>query len=215
MRIRRTCTLTLMLIPGVARLVDAQDARLRERLDPATASAVSSIVDSARTNRIPTEPLLQRALQGAAKHAPGSSITVAVRELFTELKRTRGAIGVVSAPELSAGAAALHAGATPEELHMLKSLRPHPSMTVAFATLADLASHGVEPGEATEALRIALAKGASDADLIALRRSVERDIRAGAAPSASAEVRARGLQPRPAIRPDPSRKKQKGNFRSQ
>jgi hypothetical protein len=197
-RIQRTIIVGLFAIPCAAPLLGAQDARLRERLDPATASAVSSIVDSARAAHIPTEPLLQRALQGSAKHASGPSITTAVRELFAELRQTRSAIGIGPASELSAGAAALHAGATPAELHMLKSLRPRAPLTVAFATLADLASHGVEPRKATETLRTALAKGATDAELIAMRRSVERDIRAGAPPSASATVRAKGLQPKPA-----------------
>ncbi len=187
----------------------AQDDRLRGRLDAATAITVSAIVDSARAERLPTEPLVQRALQGAAKHAAGPLIVVAVRELASELHRTRLSIGSVSAPELSAGAAALHAGATPEELHMLKAIRPRTRLTVAFATLADLSSHGIAPSRATETIRTALAKGATDNELIALRRTVERDIRAGAPPSASATVRANGLQPKPVTRSDSSRGKRK------
>lgn len=213
MRIRSTLLVAGFVIGCIPRFLNAQDSRLRSRLDAVTASAVSALVDSAKADRIPSEPLLQRALQGAAKHAPGPSVVGAVSELLSELRRTRASIGSVSAAELSAGAAALHAGATPAELRMLKTMRPRATLTVAFATLADLASHGVAPSKATATVRTALAKGASDAELIGLRRSVERDIRAGAAPSASAAVRAKGLQPKPA-RTDSLRSREKRSTKS-
>ena len=46
----------------------SRDPRLG-RLDPDTRAGVSAVVDSARAVGLPTEPLIQRALEGATKGA--------------------------------------------------------------------------------------------------------------------------------------------------
>ena len=58
----------LLILPSVAA---AQDARLAERLDAATAASVQQMVDSARTGGLPTEPLVQKALEGGTLGASG------------------------------------------------------------------------------------------------------------------------------------------------
>src|SRR5207249_8636159 len=60
------------------------DSRL-ERLDAATRPTVAALVDSARTAMLPTEPLVQRALEGATKRASGDAIVAAVRRLAADL----------------------------------------------------------------------------------------------------------------------------------
>ncbi|MDQ3810146.1 MAG: hypothetical protein M3336_07640, partial [Chloroflexota bacterium] len=70
--------LALMLALFVPQ-VQAQDARLAARLDPATRKAVEVIVDSARAAGLPTEPLIDKALEGASKRASGGRITAAVQ----------------------------------------------------------------------------------------------------------------------------------------
>jgi hypothetical protein len=45
----------------------AQDVRLSARLDKPTLVAVNAIVDSARVAKLPTAPLVDKALEGAAK----------------------------------------------------------------------------------------------------------------------------------------------------
>lgn len=181
---------------AIAHSAGAQDARLRHRLDAATLAAVSAVIDSARAEKLPTEPLVQRALQGNLKGVPGPAIAAAVRELASELRTTRKTLGPLSSAELTAGAAALHSGATLAELKMLRATRPHGSLTIPFGTLADLVSHGVEASKASEVIRVALANGATDAELLALRRNVEKDIHAGASPSDAAGVRVKGVQPK-------------------
>ena len=48
------------------------------RLDAPTRVAVAAVVDSARKNRLPTEPLVDKALEGAKKGADGARIVTAV-----------------------------------------------------------------------------------------------------------------------------------------
>jgi hypothetical protein len=163
----------------------AQDARLA-RLDAATGQVVARLVDSARAARLPSEPLVDKALEGASKHAPGARIAEAVRALLVDLGRARGALGGGSEAELTAGAAALRAGVAPDVLAELRRARGAAALSVPLATLADLVSRGV-PALA--------ARGVSDAGYVELRRVVESDIGAGVPPAAAASVRAHGGRP--------------------
>ena len=166
----------------------AQDPRL-ERLDPETRSAVVSVLDSARAVGLPSEPLIQRALEGATKGAAGPRIVGAVRRLAADLGTARTALGArTSAPELEAGVAALRAGAAPAVLARLRDAR-RPPLTMALAVLADLVTSGV-PVDSAATIVLALAPNARDAELVEFRRAVERDISLGAPPGAAASVRA-------------------------
>src|SRR3989442_3767824 len=110
----------------IAAQVGAQDPRL-DRLDPDTRTRVTVVVDSARRIGLPAEPLIQRALEGATKGAPGPRIVTAVRRLSVDLGTARAALGTgASAPELEAGGAPLRPGAAPQVLPNLPTLRPPP-----------------------------------------------------------------------------------------
>ena len=158
------------------------DPRL-ERLDSEARPLVAGVIDSARAAGLPTEPLVQRALEGATKGAPDTLIVGAVRRLAADLGRARAALGAgATPPELEAGAAALRAGAGPAVLAQLRRSRRQ-TITVPLAVLTDLVASGV-PVDSAAAAVLALAS-ARDADLIDFRRAVERDIALGAAPSAA------------------------------
>ena len=85
--------------------------------------------------------------------------------------------------ELTAGAAALRAGASPTILTELRQTRGEP-LTMPLAVLADLVASGVPVDSAAGAV-LALAARARDADLVEFRRAVERDIALGAPPAAA------------------------------
>jgi len=173
----------LLLVTQVA----VQDPRL-DRLDLDTRSAVAAVVDSARVARLPIEPIIQRALEGATKGAPGPRIVAAVRKLAVDLGTARAALGTSALEaELEAAVAALRAGATPEVIAHLRDVR-RPPLTMALSVLADLVASGV-PADSAAAAVLALAPKARDADLVEFRRAVERDIALGAPPGAATSVR--------------------------
>ena len=178
-------TMILALVGFAAGLpAAAQDPRL-DRLDPATRATVAAIVDSARAAGLPAEPLVDRALEGATKRAPGDLIAIAVRRLAGQLGQARDILGpTAGAAELESGAAALRAGANPEVLVQLKRGRPRRPLTVPLAVLADLVAGGV-PSDTAATVVMALVRAADD-DLIAFRRSVEHDIALGALPGTAA-----------------------------
>jgi hypothetical protein len=113
--------LALFLLPAS---LAAQDRRLVERLDSATAAAVQRMADSAGRAGLPTEPLVQKALEGSTLGAPGDRIEAAVAALHGQLGRAREALGgEAGEAELTAAAGALRAGLPPSALRRLQSLR--------------------------------------------------------------------------------------------
>src|SRR5438067_2721051 len=177
--------LTLLLAATLVALQAAQgpDPRL-ERLDSISRPIVTALVDSARAAALPTEPLVQRALEGATKRASADRIVAAVRRLALDLGHARDALGpTTSPPELGAGAAALRAGAPPVILTELRRIRRE-SLTVPLAVLTDLVASGV-PVDSAAAAVLSLAAKSRDTDLVEFRRAVERDIALGAPPASA------------------------------
>jgi hypothetical protein len=167
-----------LALPSAAR---AQAERLAGRLDESTRSAVTAIVDSMRRAGVPATPLVNKALEGASKGADGARIVAAVRALAGDLGRARAALGREAAePELVAGAAALRAGAAPAFLEQLRGNYPKESLVVPLAVMADLVTRGVPADTATRSVLALMREGVRDADLVAFRQSVERDIALGA-----------------------------------
>jgi hypothetical protein len=179
------------VILGAPAGAGAQEPRLLGRLPDAPRLQVNEILDAAHEAGLPTEPLVDRALEGVAKGAVPNMIVAAVLRLRGELGLARDAFGVTaSAAELTAGASALRAGATRGNLARLRQLRPGHPLTVPAGVLADLVAAGV-PIETGLAAVLALADSAADADYVAFRRNVERDIALGASPVAAVGVRLR------------------------
>lgn len=184
-----------LMLAVLAGRSEAQDTRLA-RLDSKVQARVGALLDSARTLGIPTEPVMDKALEGAAKRAPNERIINVVRSRFNELVAARAALGGGAMdPEIIAAADALHAGASAQVITALRAQRPNVPLTIPLAVLADLIARGVPPDTASTAV-LALAKQPStDAQFAALRDEVERDIAKGVPPAIAPSARTRGLPP--------------------
>jgi hypothetical protein len=181
----------LLLITATPTMARGQEPRLLGRVPDAARARVDAILDAARVRGLPVEPLVDRALEGATKGAPPAVIIAAVTRLRDELVVVSSAFGeTASTAELTAGASALRAGAGADDLARLRRLRPGRPLTVAAAVMADLVAAGVAADTAVGAV-LALAQNADDADYIAFRRNVQRDIELGASPAAALAVRIR------------------------
>ena len=188
-RVRIAAGIALWVLASV-RLALAQDLRLAGRLDAGTLAAVQGVVDSVRPLGIPSEPLIVKALEGASKNATGPRIVAVVRRLSGELASALGALGPASSTaELVAGAAALRAGAPVTALQRVRAVRTDETVAVHLAVLADLIAGGA-PADTASAAVIALARTSlQDAELVAFRQSVDRDIALGAPAGAAVTVR--------------------------
>ena len=186
--------LAVLLVGSAFRSTEAQDPRLSNRLDAPTRKALSAIVDSARAQGIPVEPLMEKVYQGLAMGADGTRIVVAVRSLTFEMGNAHRVLGAVATTdELKAAASAVHAGVPAVELgKMKKQSGLRRSLTLPFTVLADIVSRGVPVQAATNAIRSLVGAGAKDKDISDFQRNVSVDIEKGAQPAAAAETRAKG-----------------------
>lgn len=185
----------VMVLALVAGRAEAQDARLM-RLDRRVQTEVAALVDTARRLGIPSEPVVDKALEGAAKRAPNDRIINVVRSRFRELVAARGALGGGAMDaEIIAAADALHGGANPQVITALRMRRPGAPLTIPLAVLADLIARGVPADTASQAVLALATQPATDAEFAALRDDIERDIAKGAPPAIAAGLRTRGVPP--------------------
>ena len=170
--------------------VHAQSPTLRARLDATTYQSVIALLDSARAEGLPTQPLESKALEGVSKGAEGARIVSALRRLAGEMRVAREQLGATSTvAELDAGAAAIRSGIAPSELARLRATRPRQPLTIPLGMLADLVARGV-PADSASSAALALAQSSMrDEDFVAFRRNVERDIALGAPPATATSVR--------------------------
>ena len=185
----------MLVLALLAGRVDAQDPRLT-RLDRRVQREVAALVDTARSLGIPSEPVVDKALEGAAKRAPNDRIINVVRSRFRELVAARSALGSGAMDaEIIAAADALHGGANPLVITALRTRRPGAPLTIPLAVLADLIARGVPADTASQAVLALATKPATDAEFAALRDDIERDIAKGAPPAIAAGLRTRGVPP--------------------
>jgi hypothetical protein len=188
--IRRLLLLTLLLPLGV----HAQDVRLNAQLDSATRAAVQAVIDSAQQRGLPTEALVQKALEGARKGAQPVSITRAVSALAQRLASARTALGArASEAELVAGASALYVGIPTSGLSRLRQARPGGSLAMPLVVLTFFVQRGVTRAVSLQMIESLVAASVEDTDVLRLQHEIDSDIRAGAAPAAATETRVQAL----------------------
>jgi hypothetical protein len=193
--------MTFALVGAALAQAGAQDPRIGTRLDAPSRAAITALVDSARAQGLPVEPLMEKVYEGIGKGADGPRVVAAVRSLTLEMASAHRALGTVaSADEIKAAASAMHAGVPAVELgKMKKQSGLRRSLTMPFTVLADIVSRGVPVEAGVNAIRSLVGAGAKDADLSKFQRNVSVDIEQGAPPAAAAETRAKAV---PATKPE-------------
>jgi hypothetical protein len=185
-----------MIIAGVVALfvtgvsAQAQDPRLTRRLDPQTLGAVEALLDSARAAGIPTEPLVDRALEGTLKRATSEQIITRVRKRADQLRASKAALFPATDPEILAGADALGWGVPEATLTQLRHVRAGSDLTIPVSVLADLVGRGVQLDTASAVVIALVGTSMRDTDMIKFRQTVERDIALGSLPAAALTTRA-------------------------
>ncbi|MGH7671221.1 MAG: hypothetical protein ACRENQ_17195 [Gemmatimonadaceae bacterium] len=187
------CAAAVLFSASFASAQRAPISRLNTVLDAPTRAAVLAIIDSARVAGLPSDVLVNKALEGAGKRADDPRIVAAVHELAGELRRSRAALGGASRDaEITAGAHAIHAGVTAAELTALRHAAVGRPLTTPIMVLTDLVARGVPPATASTAVASLERAGLRNADFTAYQRSVRQDIDRGADPAAATTTRARG-----------------------
>ncbi len=184
----------LTFVVSAASRAAAQDTRLAARLDKPTYLAVNAIIDSARVAKLPTAPLVDKALEGAAKGSDGTKIVSAVHQLSGRLGSARRVLGTTaSSEEIKVAASALDVGVSERDLARLRGASGKRQVTMPLTVLTDLIGRDVPIATATDLVVQLARSGVKDADLALFQRNVRADIDHGADPTVAATTRARGL----------------------
>ena len=200
------CSLLLVVVAAAA---SAQASAVVEtgQWSPTLRERVERIADSAKAQRLPTEPLYSKAAEGVLKGADESRIVQAVSGLAHDLREARSALGAAATDaELVAGASVIHSGMDVPTLRKFvakREARPQgESFVMPLVVLSDLLARHVTQDVAMSSLSNLLDHGARDAELTSLRRDIERDISGGQTPDAAARIRTdAALAGRPLRRP--------------
>ena len=198
--------LTLVLSSTLTGALDAQDVqpRLDGRVSPEVQRAVQRIAADAAAQGLPIEPLVQKAIEGAAKGVPGDRVIAAVRALAGRLGQSMAAVreGGVSTPGgdiVEGGADALNAGLTgPEVSDLVRVSQPPQDPTLTLRVAATLAALGVPAKQVLTLLQGLISDGRSQSDLLGLPGQVQTGVAQGATPAQAAAGLARaagGLPP--------------------
>jgi hypothetical protein len=169
---------------------------------PVVVRAVDSLVRLAKTDGLPSEPLILKAVEGTAKGAPPDRVVAALGALFARLGTSAAALnagGLTSpaASEIEAGAFALSAGL--DSMTVATLARNGGRANAAEVTLrvsATLRAMGVPAAEVLAAVNRALASGQPPGQLAALPGQVQSGIARGQTPAAAAAEAGRGGQGR-------------------
>lgn len=195
--LRSACSIALVLVlaAGSVAAQDSVDPRLVSRLDARTRSAVVAILDSARSANLPIEPLVDKALEGAAKRATSQQIVSAVRTFAGQLVEARRVLGESSSQgELLGGAQAIRAGIPVQQLEKLRRARTNVQIATALTVVSDLVSREVPVDTAVAVVTSLLGKQASDDQLLVVRSDIETDILNGKPPALAATSRGEALE---------------------
>jgi len=216
--------LGLALLAGPLAAQSAR-ARLEGRVPGAAVPVLDSLVQRAVAEGLPTEPLIQKALEGGAKQVTASRIVAAVQLSLGQLRAARdlliraGDEPPVTPGEVTTVAWALRRGLPAPVVQRVVAALPRPPRASAMHAVADLAAHQFDPDSAADLIIAAigqglvrerlldvsaaaaheLQRGHTHAEALALVRQQLPNVPASPKPTRSAVARAR----RPAAPPPP------------
>lgn len=150
------------------------------RFDSLTANALRSLFDEAAEMGLPVRPLINRALEGAARRMPGDRILRVVREHAIALQTAKRALGERSTEdELEAGAIAVRAGLDERTLESVRNARPAGQAVVPLVVLTDIVRRGVPAPTARDAVQTLARTPRSDEVLMGLQATVAKNAQRG------------------------------------
>lgn len=150
------------------------------RFDSLTANALRLLFDDAAEMGLPVRPLINRALEGAARRTASDRILKVVREHAIALQRAKRTLGAQSTEdELEAGAIALRAGLDDRALETVRASRPLGQAVVPLVVLTDIVRRGVPVSNARDAVSQLARTPRSDDILLGLQALVAKNAQRG------------------------------------
>jgi hypothetical protein len=154
-----------MVFPPPSGAAQSPRARLAGRIPAAAIAPVDSVVRLAAADGLPTDQLVEKALEGGAKQASSQQIVAAVAQVATQLRQARtlllrsGATAPVQPAEVVAVAAALVRGLPAPLVQRLVAVLPGEPTGPALDAVADMVGHGFAQDSAVDLVVDAVRQG--------------------------------------------------------
>jgi hypothetical protein len=166
--------------------------RAKVALPPDAARNLEQTVADARARGLPTAPLVDKALEGIAKHAPPNAIVEAVRRRLELLARADAALrpsGLATADVVTAVADVMQRGVSEDVVKRAAAgKREGEPIDLALHTLADLMDRGVPVDVAFEMLSSWRERHGNAEELRQMPAAVERLVGEGASPASAGQA---------------------------
>ena len=195
-RMVNAAVLGASLLGSLAMTQPIIDPRVDSRLSGRVHDVVVAMIDSARNDGLPTEPLVQKAFEGVGKGAPSGLIISALHDYLSDLRRARTALGpTASISDVEAGALALRNKIDVHYLERLRATKAAAPLRIATAlnVLSYIRGIGVHPDTAANVITSLVLASATDDQLLALKDDIERDIAGGVSAALALSARGQGL----------------------
>lgn len=189
-------------------LLQNPHTRLAGRMPASALPGVDSLIALAVAESLPTEPLVQKALEGGAKGIPVDRLVNGVRHGLVQLRDAR-AIVTRAAPErvaydgdVAAVAAALARGLDSRLVERLLAVAPGEPPGPVLHAAADLVAHGFPADSAAGLLQTARQEGLRGGRLLDVAVAASHELqRDGGQTPAAALARVRAMLPNVPVAP--------------
>jgi hypothetical protein len=190
------------LVPGTACAQGPGVTKLAGRIPQEAVPAIDSLIAAAVAESLPTEPLVQKALEGSAKGIPAEGLVNGVRRALLQLREARVLVGRAlpgkPQPEghVAAVAAALARGLPPSIAGRMLTMAPDEPPAPALHAAADLVAHRFNPDSAADLLVAAHSMGLRGERLLDVASAADQELqRGGGRTQSDALARVRAMLP--------------------
>lgn len=181
----------LVLVLALPAALWAQEGwreRLAEVYPAAAVTRIEEIIVSAEAASVPSNPLVSKALEGAAKGVPADRVIAALSGYASRLSEAAGLIGSrQDAMDIVATADALRRGVPAPTVQQLVAAHTG-SLSVPLVVLGDLLEAGVPIDGAYEVVNSALTAEQAPEELLAIPGAIRRMVREGRSPGDAANA---------------------------
>lgn len=183
----RACFVVLVaLVPGTVGAAQGPGStKLAGRVPAEAIPAIDTLIAAAVAESLPTEPLVQKALEGSAKGIPTDRLVNGVRRTLVQLREARvlvaRALPQQPPPEghVAAVAAALARGLPPPIAERMLTMAPEEAPEPALHAAADLVAHHFNPDSAADLLVDAHTMGLRGVRLLDVATAADQELQRG------------------------------------
>jgi hypothetical protein len=186
----RTLVFGLLLAGATAHVAPAQDTTLIAG-DRAASAELAKIIDGARANGLPVEPILAKIGYAVhIAHATPPRVVAAARATVARLQEAREALAPNPTPnDITAGGNALSAKVSTKSLRDVRLASGNRPVAVPLGVLTQLVANMVDEEKATKYVTDLIRRGVTADQLVALGNDVNSDIVLGTKANSSMDLR--------------------------